>query len=185
MTRVVSVAGAIGLAVVIAGGVQAQRPTGSAGGAFGVGYTDLGPVIGLGGIGEAGISLGGRFETGFKALPDMGDGVLGISAGFDWYSYDLGAFGSISYIPIGVTANYHFKLENLQWDPFLGLGLGYYIVSAPSCGGFRCAYNSGIYFIGRAGIRYFLNPALALYADAGTGAGALHVGAMFKIKGAK
>ena len=162
---------------------QGGTKTAAPGGGFGVGYTDVGPVIGLGGIGDAGISFGGRFEHGFKALPDMGDGVIGISAGFDWYSYDLGTFGSISYIPIGVTANYHFKLDNAKFDPFLGLGLGYYIVSAPSCGAFSCGYNSGIYFIGRAGIRYFMTESIALYADAGSGAGALHLGAMFKIKG--
>jgi hypothetical protein len=31
-------------------------------------------------------------------------------------------------------------------------------------------------------VRYFWQPKLALYADVGSGAGALHVGVMFKIK---
>jgi hypothetical protein len=199
MRNVTRVAGAAAVfsfvlaSVAVAQGSGAARRTATAtqgtktaapGGGFGVGYTDIGPVIGLGGIGDAGLSIGGRFEHGFKPLPDLGDGVLGIQAGFDWYSYDLGVFGSISYIPIGVTANYHFKMDNAKFDPFLGLGLGYYIVSTPSCGTFGCgSYNSGIYFIGRAGARYFMNPNIALYADAGTGAGALHLGAMFKLKG--
>jgi len=178
MTRVIGLAGAVALAM--ASAVQAQGAAQVGG--FGVGYADIGPVIGLGGIGDAGISLGGRFETGFKALPEMGDGVLGISVGFDWYSYDFAGY-SWTYTPISATANYHFKLENKKWDPFLGAGLGYYIVSAPS--GFGGSYNSGIYFIGRAGIRYFMSSSLALYADAGAGAGALHVGAMFRIKGPK
>jgi hypothetical protein len=152
---------------------------------FGMGYTDIGPVLGLGGIGDAGISLGGRFEHAIKDLPDMGKGILGLMVGVDWYSYDLGAFGSISYIPIGVTANYHFHMDNKKFDPFVGLGLGYYIVSAPDCGIYDCGYNSGIYFIGRAGARYFLSEKMALYGDVGSGAGALHVGVTFKMAGGK
>jgi hypothetical protein len=99
---------------------------------IGLGYTDLGAVIGLGGIGEASIALGGRFERVFKALPDLGDGLLGIQVGADWWSWDFGSDYSVSYIPIGVTANYHFKMDNKKWDPFLGAGLGYQIVNT-SC----------------------------------------------------
>jgi hypothetical protein len=36
--------------------------------------------------------------------------------------------------------------------------------------------------IGRLGLRYFMQPNLALYADVGSGAGALHLGVMFKLK---
>lgn len=158
--------------------------TAAPGGGFGVGYTDVGPVIGFGGLGDAGLSLGGRFEYGFKALPNMGDGILGIAAGFDWYSYDLGAFGTYTFVPIGATANYHFKMADAKLDPFIGLGLGFYLLlNEPKCGLADCGGNSGLYLIGRAGIRYFMTPKLALYADAGTGAGLLHVGAMFKMKG--
>ena len=49
----------------------AQTPAAASSGGgegFGVGYTDVGPVIGLGGIAGAGIGFGGRFETGFKEL---------------------------------------------------------------------------------------------------------------------
>jgi outer membrane protein W len=93
---------------------------------------------------------------------------------------------SVTYIPIGVTADYHFDLENNRIDPFLGLGLGYSIISNDcSYSGaidFDCDYadSSALYFIGRAGIRYFLRR-LALYADLGAGAATLNVGAMFKI----
>src|SRR5512145_457961 len=89
----------------------------SAGQAQGIalGYKDLGAVVGLGGIGEASIALGGRFERVFKALPDMGDGLLGIQVGVDWWSWDFDSDYSVSYIPIGVTANYHFKMENKKW----------------------------------------------------------------------
>ena len=157
---------------------------------IGLGYTDVGPVIGLGGLGGASIAFGGRFERIFKALPDLGDGLLGIQVGVDWWSWDqnFGASSSsVSWIPIGVTANYHFKMENKKIDPFLGAGLGYQIVNATCvyqgvdyCGG---AYSSEIYFITKGGIRYFMNQSTVLYADVGVGAATLNVGAMFKIGG--
>ena len=73
-------------------------------------------------------------------------------------------------------------MENKKFDPFIGLGLGYYIVTEPS-GYPGSSYNSGIYFIGTLGMRYFLSENMAFYADAGAGAGALHVGLSFKLKG--
>ena len=162
---------------------------GQAQGGIALGYTDVGAVIGLGGIGGASIAFGGRFERIFKALPDMGDGLLGIQVGADWWSWDYSYFGgnntSVSYIPIGVTANYHFKMENKKIDPFLGAGLGYQIVNA-SCvyqGVDYCgSYSSEIYFITKGGIRYFMNSNTALYADVGVGAATLNVGAVWKMK---
>jgi len=174
--RLAAVASVVGVSSVPAQGV-------------GLGYTDVGAVLGLGGLGGASLAFGGRFEKIFKALPDFGDGLLGIQVGIDWWSWDYSYFGgnntSVSYIPIGVTANYHFKMENKKIDPFLGAGLGYQIVNA-SCvyqGVDYCgSYSSEIYFITKGGIRYFMNSNTALYADVGVGAATLNVGAMFKIK---
>jgi hypothetical protein len=76
---------------------------------FKVGYTDIGPTIGLGGIGDAGIAFGGRFERGIKALPDLGNGVLGIEASADIWTYH-NRFVGTDYdfrLNVGVTANYH------------------------------------------------------------------------------
>ena len=159
-------------------GAQAK----SAPGFFGVGYTDIGPALGIGGIGEASASFGGRFEHAFKNLPDMGNGILGIEASFDYYSYSVPAF-SYSDIPIGVTANYHFKVSEPKWDPFIGAGLGYQIISCDYKGVIDegCA-DSGIYPIIRGGVRYFFKPNMAGYADAGAGYGALHLGLMFKLQ---
>ncbi|HZI27923.1 MAG TPA: OmpW family outer membrane protein [Gemmatimonadaceae bacterium] len=159
---------------------------GQAQGGIALGYTDIGAVLGIGGVGEASFALGGRFEKVIKPLPDLGDGLLGIQVGADWWSWDFGSGYSVSYIPIGVTANYHFKMENKKIDPFLGAGLGYQLVNA-SCPSFQgvdpCgSYSSGIYFITKAGIRYFLNTNMALYADIGVGAATLNVGAVWKIK---
>src|SRR5687767_5572063 len=159
---------------------------GQAQGGIALGYTDIGAVLGIGGVGEASFALGGRFEKVIKPLPDLGDGLLGIQVGADWWSWDFGSGYSVSYIPIGVTANYHFKMENKKIDPFLGAGLGYEIVNASCeingvdyCGG---SYSSGIYVITKAGIRYFLNSKTALYADVGVGGATLNVGGMWKMK---
>ena len=164
---------------------KASQAASASTGGYSLGYTDIGPVIGLGGIGDAGISFGGRFERAIKELPSLNNGILGIEAGLDWYSYDYGVAGyGLTYIPIGVTANYHFRVEsNRKVDPFVGLGLGYYIVNFDCPGACGDNFSNTVYFIGRAGIRYFFQPKIALYADAGSGQGALHVGAMFKLGG--
>lgn len=153
-----------------------------------LGYTDIGAVIGLGNIGSASASFGGRFERIFKELPDLGDGLLGIGISADYYSWNTGVANySWKYIPIGATANYHFKLENKKIDPFVGLGLGYNYISCsysgPGGSGFsNLCSNSAIYFIGRAGARYFLNPNMALYGDVGAGAATVNLGLTFKLK---
>jgi len=149
------------------------------------GYFDIGPVIGLGSLGGANVSIGARFEYAFYQFPNFPDGILSIGGGFDHYSYDYSFLGSdfgFSYTQIGVTVNFHYRLKDYpKIDPFGGFGLGDYIVSGTdNCPG--CSFNSGIYPIGRVGIRYFWQPNLALYADAGSGAGALHAGVMFKFK---
>ena len=155
---------------------------------FSTGYTDVGPVIGFGGINGASASFGGRFEHAVKALPDLGGGMLGIQAAFDYYSWSANFVGygwSYKYIPIGVTANYHFKLDEPKIDPFLGVGLGYNIVSCSGSGAFgnvSCGYSSNLYLIARAGARYFFAPKMALYADAGAGGAAFNVGVMFKVQ---
>jgi hypothetical protein len=162
-------------------GAQGAAPSG----AIGVGYSDVAGVLGLGGIGEASIALGARYEKIIRALPDMGDGLLGIRVGVDWYSFSINAGNqdfSWSYIPVSASANYHFKMENKKFDPFVGAGLGFYIVSEPS-GYSGPGFNSGLYFVGVIGMRYFLNENMAFYADAGAGAGALHVGLSWKLGG--
>ena len=162
---------------------QVRRGVGS----FHAGYTDIGPIIGLGGIGGANLAIGGRFEHAVASLPDLANGVLGIQVGLDYWSWSpvvggpQGVFYTwhVSYLPIGVTANYHFKLEEPKLDPFVGLGLGYDIVS---CSGTNCGYNNELYLIARGGIRYFVAPGTALYADVGAGAATLNLGVMFKLQ---
>lgn len=183
-----SVVGVVGVLMLV-GATTARAQTSPApvtdasGEGFTVGYMDVGPVIGLGGIGGAGVSVGGRLEYGFKQLPNLANGVLSIEVGVDHYSYDNFGFG-YSFTPVGVTVNYHYPLQNRKLDPFFGVGVGAYNSSFDFGGDcLGCGFNSGIYIIGRGGIRYFWTPKLALYGDVGAGSGSLHVGLMLKLKG--
>ena len=152
------------------------------------GYTDIGVTVGVGNTGGAGLAFGGRFERIFKELPDLGNGLLGIGISADYYGYsdNFPGYGyDFKYIPIGATANYHFKLENTKIDAFIGAGLGYQYITCNVTGlGFSNSYcsNSAIYFIGRVGGRYFFSDKMALYGDAGAGAATLNIGLTFKLK---
>jgi hypothetical protein len=173
------------LAVAVAGVALLAAASQQAGAQVKLGYTDVGGVIGLGNLGSASLSFGGRFERVFKALPDLGDGLLGIGVSADIYSWSNSS-ASLRYIPIGATANYHFKLDpKNKLDAFVGAGLGYLIVNCSisgQSGNFCGGYGSNLYFIGRAGGRYFLTPKTAVYADLGTGAATINVGVTFKLK---
>lgn len=147
-----------------------------------VGHTDIGPTLGLGGIGSAGMAFGGRFEKIIRPLPNMGNGTLGFQVSADYYSWSALNY-KWSYTPIGATANYHFKVSDARFDPFLGLGLGYSVLSCNYSGpGTGVCANSALYVIGRAGARYFYSPKLAFYGDIGAGAATINLGMMFKMR---
>lgn len=163
---------------------ESQNASGSAR-AYKVGYTDIGGVVGFGNVGSASMAFGGRFERAIKPLPDLGDGVLGIEVSADYYHWSnvyAGFDYGFTYMPIGVTANYHFKVSNPKLDPFVGLGLGYLSVSTKYTGVYDA---STTYFIGRAGLRYFVKPKMALYGDVGAGAATLSAGVMLGLGGGK
>ena len=149
-----------------------------------LGYTDVGGVIGFGNLGNASVSVGGRGERVFRKLPDLADGLLGIGVSVDIYSRSDG-LASLRAIPIGATANYHFKLDpKNRFDAFVGAGLGLRIVTCdfPGTSAGCNGYDSGLYLIARVGGRYFLKPNLAVYADAGAGAATVSAGLTFKLK---
>jgi hypothetical protein len=161
-------------------------------GGFKPGYTDIGFAVGLGNTGSAAAAVGGRFEHAVKTLPDMANGTLGIEVSLDYYAYSgafpFGGFSwNVTVLPIGVTANYHFKLDDTKFDPFMGAGLGYEIVSCRFSGPSTiatagCGQQSAVSFIGRIGGRYFMSPKMALYGDVGAGPTNLNIGLMFKMK---
>src|SRR5436305_683546 len=79
---------------------------------------------------------------------------------------------------------HHCKVDEPKIDPFIGLGLGYNVISCSiSSGAYSgaCGYSSGIYAIARAGARYIFSPKMAVYGDVGAGGAAFNVGIMFKM----
>lgn len=171
--------------MVLASVVVLAQPAAAQG--FGPGYMDVGPTVGFGSLGGANMAFGGRLEMALKPIPalaSLGNGNLGLQVGANYYSWSFGGGYSVKYIPIGVTANYHFKLTDAKIDPFVGLGLGYQIVTCSGSvfGSLGCGYGSSLYFIGRAGVRYFLTPKLAAYGDVGAGGALANVGVMLRLK---
>ena len=144
----------------------------------------IGPVLGLGGIGNAGNSWGGRFEKGIKELPSLGDGVLSFELSVDYYSFNNRFTGttdySFKYIPFSGTINYHINTKNDKFDAFVGAGLGYLSLSTTFVG-VGSYSGSGVYFVGRLGGSYAIAKSLQLYADVGAGAATLNAGVMFNL----
>jgi hypothetical protein len=149
-------------------------------GGFNLKSMRLGPVLGFGNLGSAGMSFGGRFEKGIKELPNLGKGLLAIEASFDYYSWNSGAGNaySASAIPFSATVNYHVNTKSDKWGVFVGTGLGYMRWSYSGCGTI-CGANSGVYFVGRIGGSYSIANTLQVYTDIGAGAATLNGGVMF------
>ncbi len=149
-------------------------------GAFRNGDNVLGPAVGLGGVNGT-VAVGAELEKGIKTLPELGNGALALSAQafYYHYSFPLATGASVTTIPLGAAANYHFALKDQRIDPFVGLGLGYAFASV-SVPGYTVSSGSGLFFWGRVGARYFVKPNLALHADAGLGMANLNVGVMFR-----
>ena len=171
----------VGLALVacVATNVQAQ--------AFKAGTNYIGPSVSLATYGSA-IAFAGNFE---HAINDQWGGAVSVG----YYS-----FIGFKYIPIAVTAVYHFKVTNDKLDPFVGGGLGLNIVSTSfdDAGYNQCValvgaaycnrndYNfggghSGIFPIINGGVRYWFSDKIALVGRAGYGLGYLSVGVDFKM----
>jgi hypothetical protein len=122
---------------------------------------------------------------------------IGIGAWADYWSYggDSGAgFGNYSwdykYIALAGTGAYHFPIaSNPKLDPFVGLAVGYFIVSYDCSfegagGAFDCdagAKASRIFFGGFGGVRYGFSDNLAGVLRAGFGASYLTIGVDFKM----
>ncbi|HEX9105741.1 MAG TPA: hypothetical protein VF832_00900, partial [Longimicrobiales bacterium] len=132
----------------------------------------------LGGI-NGSLALGGELEHALARLPALGNGTLGLSAQAFYYHYAPFPGMGVTAIPLGAAANYHFGLSERRLDPFLGLGVGYTRVSV-SGSGLTVTEGSGVFFWGRAGLRYFVKPGVALHADAGLGTATLNVGVMVR-----
>ena len=125
----------------------------------------LGPELGIGLGYGGGIVLGGMIESAITNPGTVGSGRLAIAGRIDFYSWSDGPF-SYSFIPIAAYCDYHFALNDTRWDPFIGLGLGYVIVHSSGFeDGFGYGYGSNLFLAAQVGVRYFVNPNLAIRAE--------------------
>ena len=144
----------------------------------------FGAHLGLSGVGSApAIGLNGEF-----AYNDR----IGIGAWLDTWSYgeEIGAGTAftdwdVRYIALAGTGAYHFAVaSNPKWDPFLGLALGYYVVSTSVEGNNNIEYTGDanrIFLGGFGGTRYHFKENLSGVARVGFGASYLTVGVDMKL----
>ena len=115
------------------------------------GHIYLGPhltfVEGAGGS----LVLGANLEVPLTQPGSAGPGMFALAPRVDF----LFATGG-PYVGAAILANYHFKLDDAKWDPYLGVGASF--IFSPFTG--YVAFN--------AGGRYFLNSSMALRALVGT-----------------
>jgi len=158
--------------------------TGTAHAQFETGGVYLGPHIGIGSVGGT-VAFGGDIEYGITRPGEAGSGRISIGGTLDYWSRS-DTYYNYTWVPVGIFGAYHFSLSNRKLDPYLGLGLGYEIVTSSWKNGDNttsssASYNSGTYLNLVAGFRYFVSPGFALQARAGLGASLLSVGINFAL----
>jgi hypothetical protein len=168
------------VAALLIGGLLLPR---SAAAQFKTGDKYLGAHIGMSGVGST-AALG---VSGEVAYTDR----IAIGAWADYWSYgdDYIVLGTnygwdIRYLALAGTGSYHFPIESQpKLDPFLGVALGYFIVSTDG-GGAGVSYSgsaSRIFVGGFGGARYHFTPNVAGVARAGFGASYLTFGVDLKL----
>lgn len=156
---------------------------------FSAGKHHLGPSVGFSFLGST-PQFGLNYEYGL----DVKDfGLLGIGGIARYWSYSedygYGSTGKWKYtdILIGAQANYHFKVGDGKFDPWLGVTLAYdagkVTWDGPAGESWASPSYGGMFFGGNAGARYWFSPAIAVSARLGFGSlgyGGLDLGVDFK-----
>lgn len=149
----------------------------------------LGPSIGFAFLGNV-----PQFGINYEYSLDLQNfGSVGIGGLFRYWGYsDDFFYGKVSYsnVLIGVQGNYHFKIPESKFDPYVGL------VLAEDIGSTSISYNNiysnygysasagGFWIALQGGARYWISPQLALTARLGLGSlsyYAFEVGVDFKL----
>lgn len=136
----------------------------------------IGPRVGLGGIGGAGLGLGANAEYGITQQ-------IGITGTFGWSGYSSG-YWTYTNLIFAVGGNFHvdlLKVKNL--DTYAGVGLGWNFGSVTSTDS-RYTWDrsyGGFFWDFRVGGRYFFSDKLAATAELGYGFGYLRLGVDFKL----
>lgn len=146
-----------------------------------------GPSIGLSFLGSS-FQIGGNYEY---AIVIENFGKVGIGGVIRYWGYSENFFGGkwdYTNILIGAQGNYHFEVKgNSKLDPYAGIILAYdggsVSYSGPG-GDYITPSHGGGFWLGiQGGIRYWINPTLAITGRVGFGTlsyGALEFGVDFK-----
>lgn len=161
---------AVSFVICLATEVQAQGP-------FRQGSSFIGPSLSLASYGST-IAIGGHFE---RAISER----FGVGAAAQYFSYGCDAPGidcSVKYVSLAGTGAYHFEVSNEKLDPFVGVALGYHLVSCTlDFQGVDYCGSSNRFLLGAfGGIRYFVKESIAIVGRAGFGLGYLSVGVDFR-----
>ncbi len=145
----------------------------------------LGPSIGFSFLGST-PEFGLNYEYGVE-LQNVG--TVGIGGIFRYWGYSETFFdGKWSYtnILIGAQGNYHFKIPESKFDPYIGIVLAYDVGSTSWSGPYNYGLSAsagGFWAAIQAGARYWITPTIALTARVSEGSisyGGLDVGVDFK-----
>jgi hypothetical protein len=150
---------------------------------FGPDQTYLGAHMGISGVGSA-AAIGVSAEVSYDENISIGGWLDTWSYGERFPSSVGGGSWDVRYVAIAGTGAYHFPIEdNPKLDPFLGVALGYYVVSTSgSVAGFEYTGSSNRLFVGGyGGARYFFKPNVAGVARVGFGSAYLTLGVDLKM----
>ena len=151
---------------------------------FGVNSKYFGIHVGVTGIGSA-TAIGVNGEVAYNDRVGIGVWAdtwsYGESMVFGGSSYDW----NVRYVALAGTGAYHFPVrENPKLDPFLGLALGYYVVSTSGNGFSGITYTgsqSRMFVGGYGGVRYAFSPSASAVARIGFGSAQFTLGVDFRM----
>ena len=138
----------------------------------------LGAHLGVAGVGSA-VSVGVNGEVAYNDRITIGGFADTWGYGED-YSCSFGTTSwDVRYIAVAGTGAYHFPIEsNPKVDPFVGVGVGYYIVSSQTTAqGVTFSGDSSRLFVGGfGGVRYHFGETVSGVARLGVGSSYLSLG---------
>jgi hypothetical protein len=146
------------------------------------GYTDIGFSIADASSDSAGVAWGFKAE---RLLKQMGSGLLGVNLSATMSSYDFGLGHKWLFIPVGLSATYHFATGSDRFDPFIALGGGYRFVECSQYLGTYadCSTEEGKAFgIARAGAKFFVSNRVGFQLDGGLGSSYVSGGILLRLK---
>lgn len=177
MKKVLFIALVAAMAVMPLSAQQFQKGTGAVN--LGVG---VGTVLGGLGTGRPAVTL--AYDHGMWDIENAGVISIGGYFGNAGYSYKSDGYSQKwNYWLVGARGAYHHFFKSVpQLDPYVGLMLGYNIVTYSSSGDYTGpnSYGSGIGYSIFIGSRWFFNDNFAAFAELGYGIAVLNAGVSFK-----